>query len=472
VAGTRRFIGGLVLAGALAGFAAGGESATGRPAAADAERRRDWSRAGELYARLIADEGRSPELRASLARCLRRAEQARRLADPSYRRFAEALPLPQALAAYTEVLHRLQHLYWDRDRADPERLLAGGLDEIAALLDGKPEADALAGEIAAARAAAPDDLAAVRDAVKALAVNAKRLTGCPGGLLVMEAAAGACAGLDEYTLYLHPGRDDELAEVGVTLTRKDQQLVIDRVAPGSWAQAAGLRPGDRVARPADADDEIEVVSAGEAPRQVRLPGPPPAVAEADVADDPGRAGIGYLRITHFGRSLPLELDSALLRLRADGARAVVIDLRGNPGGVLAAAVHAAERFLPRGVVVTTRGQAGAVRVFSTPGPAAWDAPVVLLVDAGTASAAEVFAAALKDNGRAPVVGQATFGKAAVQHTVPLDAGGGVRLTLAKLFGPSGQSFHNTGIAPTVFEHDPGRQLDAAFEQAAKLLASR
>jgi len=472
VTGTRWVFGALVLIGALAGPNARGEGPGGRSSAVEAERRGDWAKAGELYARLLADDSRSADLRSALARCLRRAEQTRRLADPVYRRFAESLPLPQALAAYSEVLLRLQQLYWDRDRADPERLLAGGLDEVASLLDGKPEAETLAGEIAAARAATPDDLAAIRETVKALAVNAKRLTGCPVGLLVMEAAAGACAGLDEYTLYLHPGRDDELAAVGVMLARKDQHLVIDRVVPGSWAQVAGLRVGDRVSRPADSEDDIEVLSAGEAPRLIRLPAPPPAVAHAAVIDEAGRPGIGYLRIAHFGRSLPLELDSALLRLRADGARAAVIDLRGNPGGVLAAAVQAAERFLPRGVVVTSRGQPGAVRVFSTPGPPAWDAPVVLLVDAGTASAAEVFASALKDNHRAALVGQTTFGKAAVQHTVPLDAGGGVRLTLAKLFGPSGQSFHNTGIAPTIFETDPARQLDAAFEQAARLIAAR
>src|SRR5207237_808755 len=156
------------------------------------------------------------------------------------------------------------------------------------------------------------------------------------------------------------------------------------------AAAAGLRPGDRVARSAakagplegDEVEEIDVQSFGESPRLLRLPPAPPAVTEAEVFQDmahPARAGLGYFRITHFGRSLPVELDSALLRLRSEGARAVVIDLRGNPGGVLASAVQAAERFLARGVIVTARGQPAALRTFSAGGPPAWDLPVVLLV---------------------------------------------------------------------------------------------
>lgn len=159
---TRRIIGTLVLSGTLTGFVPAGDALLGRSAAVDAERRRDWSKAGGHYARLIADEGRTPELRSALARCLRRAEQVHRLDDPVYRRFAESLTLPQALATYSEVLNRLQQLYWDRDRADPERLLASGLEEITALVEGKPEADVLAAELSAARTATADDIPAAR----------------------------------------------------------------------------------------------------------------------------------------------------------------------------------------------------------------------------------------------------------------------------------------------------------------------
>ena len=137
-----------------------------------------------------------------------------------------------------------------------------------------------------------------------------------------------------------------------------------------------------------------------------------------------------------------------------------------------AAVQAVERFLPRRDRDGSRPTNGNQSHLHRHGTAICDLPFVLLIDAGTASAAEVLAAAFKEHDRAVLVGQTTYGKAAVQQIIPLDAGGGVRLTLARLFGPGGKSFHGIGISPHVSEPVAERQLDVAFEQAGKLIGQK
>jgi carboxyl-terminal processing protease len=159
-------------------------------------------------------------------------------------------------------------------------------------------------------------------------------------------------------------------------------------------------------------------------------------------------------------------------------RVLVIDLRGNPGGLFAAAVQVAERFLPAGVIVSTHGQLRAyAKMYVAQNPlTATDVPLVVLVDGDTASAAEVVAGALKENDRAFLVGQPTYGKGSIQKLLTLQAGAGLNLTLARFYSPRGQPFAGAGVAPHLVE--PRRdgmkdfQLDLAIEQAARLLTMR
>ena len=166
-------------------------------------------------------------------------------------------------------------------------------------------------------------------------------------------------------------------------------------------------------------------------------------------------------------------------------RSLVLDLRGNHGGLFDAGVQASQRFLPAGIVVATQGQVGdfAGRVFSSDsGPVAWAVPLVLIVDGETASAAEVVAGALKDNHRATLVGLTTFGKGTIQFPFRLaaldevdDAGrvrsrsGTVRVTIARMTSPRGVPITGVGVTPHVPEADPQRQLELAFERAMELL---
>lgn len=209
------------------------------------------------------------------------------------------------------------------------------------------------------------------------------------------------------------------------------------------------------------------------PPAVRLPDPMPSVWVGELAN--GKGDIAYVRIANFHRNTVQELDDAITELIDQGMRAAIIDLRGNPGGLLISAVETARRFLPTGIIVTTQGQIPefAGRVFSSDaGMSAWDFPVVLLVDSKTMSSAEVFAAALKENDRAILVGTPTFGKGLLQHNVRLAGAektpaGLLVISVASLYGPRGGPLNGTGVVPDVIEPDPIRQLQQGVIKATE-----
>ena len=165
-------------------------------------------------------------------------------------------------------------------------------------------------------------------------------------------------------------------------------------------------------------------------------------------------GYGYIRLSTFQADTGADFQKhvAQLQQQAGGKlKGLVLDLRSNPGGLLTAAVQVADDLLEKGNIVSTRGRISIsdARFDATPGDLLKGAPVVVLADAGSASASEVLAGALRDNGRARVVGSRTFGKGSVQTVLPLDNGDSVKLTTARYFTPSGKSIQATGIIPDV-----------------------
>jgi carboxyl-terminal processing protease len=165
---------------------------------------------------------------------------------------------------------------------------------------------------------------------------------------------------------------------------------------------------------------------------------------------PGR--YGYLRITSFNDSTPSETRRQLSELQASAPlRGLVLDLRGNPGGVLESAVGVADEFLETGVIVRAEGRTAESRfeMRATDGDLLRHAPLVVLVDRGSASGAEIVAAALRDHGRATLMGERTFGKGSVQTVMPLRDGQALKLTTSRYFTPSGASIHDRGIEPDV-----------------------
>jgi carboxyl-terminal processing protease len=167
-----------------------------------------------------------------------------------------------------------------------------------------------------------------------------------------------------------------------------------------------------------------------------------------------------LRITSFSETTPVDVSRAITHLKRDnpgGLKGLVLDLRNNPGGVLEAGVAVADDFLDSGVIVTADGRTpeARFRMDATPGDLIDGAPLVVLVNGGSASASEIVAGALKDHGRALLVGRRTYGKGSVQTVMPLTHGGAVKLTTSRYFTPSGTSIHGKGIVPDIVEDGPG-----------------
>jgi carboxyl-terminal processing protease len=142
-------------------------------------------------------------------------------------------------------------------------------------------------------------------------------------------------------------------------------------------------------------------------------------------------------------------------------RALVLDLRGNPGGLLSAAVDVADLFLERGLVVATRGRSPEEDFnYSAGRPGTWRLPLVVLIDNDSASSSEIFAGAVRDHGRGTIVGSRSYGKGSIQGIFPLDSAGvGMRLTTAKFFSPRGLPYSGVGVEPHVPVHSVARPVD-------------
>ncbi len=164
-------------------------------------------------------------------------------------------------------------------------------------------------------------------------------------------------------------------------------------------------------------------------------------------------GIGDIEITHFGETTGAEFRRGLDQLRTAGMRALIIDLRNNPGGLLDAAVEVAGPFFNRNeLIVYTQGREPGDRIElrgDGRDPVQPNLPIVVLINGGSASASEIVAGALKDTGRAVLVGEKSFGKGSVQTLFPLKGEEALRLTTAKYFTPSGVVIHGKGIQPDI-----------------------
>jgi carboxyl-terminal processing protease len=282
--------------------------------------------------------------------------------------------------------------------------------------------------------------------------------------------------LDPYSRYLNPsqareGRERRLgaADLGLTLVAgPGRTIVVREVSPDGAAARAGLRPGDRVLQ-ADgivlsADDLSDALSMLEGPpgssvllnvrrgrRRLdvlltRSPAPPLAVS-AETRD-----GILWLRVPVFSAATPAQLDRVLDATRAETAPlGVVLDLRGNRGGLLQQAIQVADSFLAAGTLVTTEGRhPDSRRRFAASGSDLADGrPLVVLVDGRTASAAEVVAAAIGDLGRGVVVGSSTMGKGLIQVLVPLPNGAELALSWSRILAPLGWPLQLLGVLPAL-----------------------
>lgn len=196
----------------------------------------------------------------------------------------------------------------------------------------------------------------------------------------------------------------------------------------------------------------------------------------DVASVKGariiRPGVGYVRLTQFSQPTGRDLKEALLELEKEGMTALVLDLRNNAGGLLRSAVEVAQLFLPRNaLIVTTRGRKG---VFDGTESRSYGElnrtwPMVVLVNKGSASASEIVAGALKDNNRAVLLGETTFGKGSVQSVIRMREreNTAIRLTTAYYYTPSGKLIHDQGIKPDITVEVPIDEWVKVVQQRAR-----
>lgn len=281
--------------------------------------------------------------------------------------------------------------------------------------------------------------------------------------------------------------DGRYSGVGLWLGRAPSGAIeVTSVVPESPAALAGLRVGDEL---------VDVAGAGVSGARVsdvvrRMhgePGTPVAVTirragsvrtlrlvradlvSRDVSEDVLESNVGRIRVTAFTRGTGRQVREAYERLRAKRVVGIVLDLRGNPGGLLDEGVDVASLFLDGGTVVTYRGRGVEEKSYDVAGRGDTRTPVVVLVDAGTASAAEVVAGALQDRNRALVVGSRTYGKGSVQQPIVLSDGSAIEVTVARYFTPSGRSVEQVGITPDV-DLPAGYDTRAALRRAVEVLA--
>lgn len=272
-----------------------------------------------------------------------------------------------------------------------------------------------------------------------------------------------------------PELEGEFEGIGAYVsTAPDGRLMIETPMRGMSAEKAGVRAGDIVIEvdgvPIVGMDVSDAVLLIRGPKgttvvlTIEREGVPepleiavvrdridiPSVAGVAMLDARGAPQVGYLQLTVFATETRDELVSALDELRAAGARALVLDLRNNPGGYLTSALDVASEFIADGVIVyqqDNRGRRSAMTARS--GGHATDIPLVVLVNRGSASASEIVAGAIRDRGRGVLVGQTTFGKGSVQNVHALSDGSELRVTVAVWLTPDGALIHEEGIAPDV-----------------------
>jgi carboxyl-terminal processing protease len=319
--------------------------------------------------------------------------------------------------------------------------------------------------------------------------------------LVHAALKGMLGSLDPHSEFMDARRFDDLKKdtegefggIGLVVeVGKDKLLTVVTPMDDSPGYRAGIRPLDQIIKINDKstekmglEDAVGVLR-GEPGTHVSITIHRPSTGETKKCDlvraivklptvqdinnkqafPLGENGIGYVRINQFGEKTADDLHAALAKLTAEGMKALILDLRNNPGGLLDQAEHVCEQFLPNGqLIVSTEGRNPAAKYeyhARTRGKRI-DLPLVVLVNLGSASAAEIVAGCLQDEQpltHAILVGEQTFGKGSVQSILPLSDGSALKLTTAKYYTPSHKVIHEHGITPDIIVPQSAEEEEA------------
>lgn len=318
-------------------------------------------------------------------------------------------------------------------------------------------------------------------------------------------AQGAIAGMvaslgDPYTTFLTADQANELTNdlkgnlkgVGIEVGIKNDKLTVIAPIDGAPASRAGIKAGDVIVAVNDEETSsmsldtavskirgekgsevrLTIIRGSSSPKEFKITRD--EITVNSVKSEMREGGIGLIKISRFGDDTVEQVEKAARYLKQGGAKAVVVDLRDNPGGYLEGAVDITSEFLKEGVIVEQRSKREKDIVHrAKPGGQLTDLPVVVVINGGSASASEIMAGALRDNNRATLVGEKTFGKGSVQQLFELKGGTAVKITVAHWYTPKGVNIAKEGIKPDIevkqstedYNADRDPQLERALETA-------
>ena len=335
-------------------------------------------------------------------------------------------------------------------------------------------------------------------------IETRYVDGTDEGKLLDGAISGMVQSLgDPHSIYMDKDLYTKLMEhtegafggIGVTMGFKDNRVTIISVLEGTPGEKAGLLAGDEIMAVDGTSvaelqpEEVVLGIRGEVGTQVALTIHREGQEDTDyqltrdTIHVPSVKGLklegtdlGYIRIASFAENTGKEFKEEFKKVKDEGARGLVIDLRQNPGGLITSCVEVAREVVPKGTIVSVVDKNGAKEEYASELEAS-QMPIVVLMDGGSASASEILAGALQDTGAGKVVGVQSYGKGSVQIVVPLMNEDGLKLTVAKYYTPSGRSIDGTGITPDVeaqlsAEGDVDSQLEKAKDVLQQTLGEQ
>lgn len=466
----------------------------------DLERSRKWLEAIELYEKASKAYPDSAALSYGLRRAKIHFGIERRYSDKSFQSSLLHMSRTETLSLFEEILSTVQQEYVDPVSATS--FIAHGTESLyTALADERFLQKNVTVEnreaVKAFRQMLVDDYwnkqittrQGVRSTVLEICDQAERKLGVRATPVILEYIFGGCNALDDYSSYLTPTRLNDLYGniegqfVGLGIEMKAEQnkgLLLVNVLPDSPAAEGGMLAGEHIVsidgtdcRLMTTDEaagllqgtegsrvtlEIERSTTGRVRRMTlgRRAVNVKSIPIAKIVDE--SHGIGYIQMNSFQSSSAQELDVALNKLRQQGMRSLIWDLRGNPGGLLNTAVDVLDRFVNDGVLVSTRGRTTSSETsYTAQRSRKWNIPLVVLIDGDSASASEIVAGAVKDHHRATLVGRKSYGKWSVQSILKLRGSSGLRLTTAKFYSPNGHTLGKIGVKPDIEVAEPDKR---------------
>lgn len=326
-------------------------------------------------------------------------------------------------------------------------------------------------------------------------------------LMLEGAIKGMTASLnDPYTVFMNQKEFSDLMEknegnyvgLGIQVGAKDNKIVVISVFENSPASKAGVQTGDIIEKVNDTEvsgnemDKAVSMMKGKEKTDVKvtlyrenkgsfdLTMKRDTITMVTVKGEMLENSIGYIQITMFDEHTGDEFNKKLAELKGKGMKALVLDLRSNPGGLLEECTKVVSNFIPKGkLIVSTKDKYGKEEKYNSVGGAAIGMPLVALTDEGTASASEIVSGAIRDYKIGTLVGEKTFGKGIVQRVLDLKDGTGLKVTVSKYYTPNGENIHKVGISPDIevklsdeLRQSYSRAKDPQFSKALEILREK